>query len=130
LEKFNAEESTKLVIDKGRVGAHHRAGRATLQPIIETGQTESGQAALYDIRLDDHVEWLVLIRPEMRPGEQKMTWTFLEGERHYKALDACHLVVEELSALLADLRGKLGLGPDRGLKKFGIRLLKAMPEVK
>ncbi len=129
VDQFNEEESSKLVLDN-RVSAHHRAGRATLQPIIETGKTENGQAALHDMRLDDHVEYLVIIRPGMRPGEQTMTWTFLVGEIHYRALDVCHEVVKELSELLVELRGKLGLGPDRGLKKFGIRLLKAMPEIK
>lgn len=129
LKKFNAEESTNLVIDKGRVGAHHRAGRATLQPIIETGQTETGQAAIRDMHLDDHVEFLVLIRPEMSPSEQRITWTFVEGDHRYRALDVCHEVIKELDELLAGLRSKLGLGPDRGLKKFGMRLLKAMPEM-
>ncbi len=129
LGKFNAEESTNLVINKGRVGAHHRAGRATLQPIIETGQTETGQTLIRDINLDDHVEFLVLIRPEMSPNEQRITWTFVEGDHRYRALDVCYEVIKELAELLAGLRTKLDLGPDRGLKKLGMRFLKAMPEM-
>jgi hypothetical protein len=129
IEQFNEEETSKLVLDN-RVGAHHRSGRATLQPVIETGQTENGQAALHNMHLDDHVEYLVIIRPRLGPGEQTVTWTFLVRETRYKALDVCHVVVKELSELLAELRLKLGLGPDRGLKKFGLRFLKAMPELK
>jgi hypothetical protein len=65
----------------------------------------------------------------MKPKDQTLTWTFRVGEAHYDALAVCTAVLDELRPILAEIREKLGLPPDKGLKRISMQLLKEMPRM-
>lgn len=122
LEAFSEERETKIVIGN-RISAHHRYKRAALRGFIEAGEL------VRDLSAHDHVEYAIIVRPGLHPKDQTITWTFVDGTDHCDALAFCSHVVTGLAAIIADIRARLGLQPDKGLKRLGMQVLKEGPVI-
>jgi len=110
---------TRLVLGN-RNRAHHRTSRAELVALIE-----SGSSSIDGFVVNDHVELKLILTPGLE--QPRLTWMFLDGGAWYDALKACEVVRASYADFVAKLRAESGLPPEKGLKRVGLQILKAMP---